>query len=189
VVQIKLKPDSHQTQGGSMKQKKFHFVGFIERLLPSALNISHREITPAVETAGAPKGKKILVVDDDPLFQKLISQKLKANGYSVVNALDGSEAITAMREQQPDAVLLDVNFPPDISNGGVPWDGFKLMHWIRLVEGRGGVPMFIMTSDDIAQHEAAAKAEGAKGIYHKPVDQSRLVSEVEHILEEKAIAV
>ena len=59
----------------------------------------------------------VLVVDDDPLFQKVISHKLKTNGYSVINALDGAAAIAAMREQQPDAVLLDVNFPPDIPNG------------------------------------------------------------------------
>lgn len=165
-----------------MKDKKFHFAGFIERLLPSSL--TQRQVT----ACPAPKGKKVLVVDDDPLFQKIISQKLKASGYSVVNALDGAEAIAVMREQQPDAVLLDVNFPPDISNGvSVPWDGFKLMHWIRFVEGRGGIPMFIMTSDDIQQHQAKASAVGAKGIFHKPVDQSRLMSEVDQILEEKTI--
>jgi CheY-like chemotaxis protein len=169
-----------------MKDKKFHFAGFIERLLPSSL--THRQVTPTVEGSAAPKGKKVLVVDDDPLFQKIISQKLKANGYLVVNALDGSEAIAAMREQQPDAVLLDVNFPPDIPNGvSVPWDGFKLMHWIRFIEGRGGIPMFIMTSDDVSRYEAQAKAGGAKGIYHKPIDQSRLVSEVDHLFEEKVV--
>lgn len=170
-----------------MKDKKFHFPGFIERLMPASFN--HRQVTPTAESAAIAKGKKVLVVDDDPLFQKVISQKLKANGYSVVNALDGSEAIAAMREQQPDVVVLDVNFPPDISNGvSVPWDGFKLMHWIRFVEGRGGVPMFIITSDDIGQYAAQAKASGAKGIFHKPVDQSRLVSEVDHVIEEKAIS-
>jgi CheY-like chemotaxis protein len=165
-----------------MKDKKFHFAGFIERLLPSSL--TQRQVL----ASPAPKGKKVLVVDDDPLFQKIISQKLKASGYSVVNALDGAEAIAAMREQQPDAILLDVNFPPDISNGvSVPWDGFKLMHWIRFIEGRGGIPMFIMTSDDIQEHAAKATAGGAKGIFHKPVDQSRLVSEVDHIFEEKVV--
>jgi CheY-like chemotaxis protein len=185
VVQIKIKSHSHQTSSGSMKEKKFHFAGFIERLLPSSL--TQRLVTP-VKTSPVSKRKKVLVVDDDPLFQKVISQKLKANGYSVLNALDGAEAITAMREEQPDAVLLDVNFPPDIRNGvSVPWDGFKLMDWIRFIEGRAGIPMFIMTSDDIQQHEAKAKAGGAKGIFHKPLDQSRLLSEVEQILEEKAV--
>jgi CheY-like chemotaxis protein len=167
VVQIKLKSGSQQTQADSMKDKKFHFAGFIERLLPSSFN--HRQVTPgSPETVAAPKGKKVLVVDDDPLFQKIISQKLKASGYLVV---------------------LDVNFPPDISNGvSVPWDGFKLMHWIKFVEGRSGVPMFIMTSDDVGQYAAKAKAGGANGIFHKPVDQSRLVSEVDHAFEQKAIA-
>ena len=131
----------------------------------------------------------MLVVDDDPLFQKVISHKLKINGYSVINALDGAAAITAMREQQPDAVLLDVNFPPDIPNGvSVAWDGFKLLHWIKFVEGRAGVPMFIMTSDDIAQYEEKATAGGAKGIFHKPEDQLLLLSMVDHALEQRVIA-
>jgi CheY-like chemotaxis protein len=169
-----------------MKAKKFYFAGFVERLFSAR---TQGQITPAVAAQPLSKGKKVLVVDDDPLFQKVISQKLKASGYSVINAIDGAEAIAAMREQQPDAVLLDVNFPPDIPNGvSVPWDGFKLMHWIRFVEGRSGIPMFIMTSDDIKQHESKATAGGAKGIFHKPVDQMRLVSMVDHVLEEQAIA-
>jgi CheY-like chemotaxis protein len=171
-----------------MKDKKFHFAGFIERLLPSSFHFNQRQAAP-LKTAPLSKGKKVLVVDDDPLFQKVISRKLKANGYSVINALDGAEAITAMREEQPDAVLLDINFPPDIPNGvSVPWDGFKLMDWIRFIEGRGGIPMFIMTSDDIKQYEAKATAGGAKGIFHKPLDQSLLVSMVDDVLDEKVVA-
>ena len=61
-------------------------------------------------------------------------------------------------------------------------------HWIRFVEGRGGIPMFIMTSDDIAQHEAKAVEGGAKGIFHKPLDQKRLLSMVSHVLDQQSIA-
>jgi CheY-like chemotaxis protein len=107
----------------------------------------------------------------------------------VINALDGSEAIALMREEKPDAVLLDVNFPPDISNGvGVPWDGIKLMNWIRLVEGRAQIPMFIVTSDNIKLYEAQAVEGGAKGIFFKPLDQKRLVNMVGRVLDENAIA-
>lgn len=171
-----------------MKEKKFYFAGFVRSLFSIPTQPEGTEES-SLDEHTAPRGKKVLVVDDDPVFQKVISHKLKASGFAVINAIDGAEAITAMREEQPDAVLLDVNFPPDIPNGvSVPWDGFKLMHWIRFVEGRGGIPMFIMTSDDIKQHEAKAVEGGAKGIFHKPLDQKRLLSMVSRVLDQQVIA-
>src|SRR6267142_2759135 len=170
-----------------MSAKKSFFSDFVRGLFSTPNVISPAPIV--LQAAVAPsKGKKVLVVDDDPIFQKIISQKLQANGYVVVNAIDGSEAITAMREEKPDAVLLDINFPPDISNGvGVPWDGIQLMNWIRLVEGKGQIPMFIVTSDDIKLYEAKAAAGGAYGVFFKPLDQKRLVNLVNRVLDEQAM--
>ena len=174
-----------------MSAKRSSLANFVRGLFSSTEEFESAQSTPIVldEQFSPSKGKKVLVVDDDPLFQKIISQKLKAHGFVVINAIDGSEAITAMREEKPDAVLIDVNFPPDISNGvGVPWDGIKLMNWIRLVEGRAQIPMFIVTSDNIKLYENQANEGGAKGIFFKPLDQKRLVNMVGRILDEKVIA-
>ena len=168
-----------------MSVKRSLFSGFVRGLFSSSVDVELESTGPVL----AAKGKKVLVVDDDPIFQKIISQKLKDKGYKVINAIDASEAIAAMREEKPDAVVLDINFPPDISNGvGVPWDGIRLMTWIRQVEGRAQIPMFIVTSDDIRLYEAKAAECGAKGVFFKALDQKRLVNMVNRVLDQKSMA-
>jgi CheY-like chemotaxis protein len=48
---------------------------------------------------------------------------LQGAGYRVVTAMDGSEAVAAARKENPDLILLDISFPPNV--GGVEWDGFR----------------------------------------------------------------
>ncbi len=58
------------------------------------------------------KRKKILAVDDDPVVLKALTIKLEAKGYQVVPAVDGSQAVSAVRTQKPDLILLDLTFQP-----------------------------------------------------------------------------
>jgi two-component system chemotaxis response regulator CheY len=168
-----------------MSAKKSLFSAFVRGLFSSTVDVQLETAMPIL----ADKGKKVLVVDDDPIFQKIISQKLKESGYKVINAIDGSEALAAMREEKPDAVLLDINFPPDISNGvGVPWDGIQLMNWIRLMEGQTRIPIFIVTNDDISLYEAKAAEGGAKGVFFKALDQNRLVNMVNSVFEQQSMS-
>jgi len=72
--------------------------------------------------------RKILVVDDDPVILKALTLKLDSEGYTVVKAVDGADALRVLQDEKPDLVLLDINYPPDVTHGGdVPWDGFLLM--------------------------------------------------------------
>src|SRR5258708_40169911 len=88
--------------------------------------------------------KKILVVDDNVVIQKMLSMKLKISGYDVVIAADGGEAVSAVRTQKPDLVLLDISFPPDVAHGGgVAWDGFLIMDWMRRIDGAAHIPIII----------------------------------------------
>src|SRR5689334_12871467 len=77
-------------------------------------------------------GKKILIVDDSLIILKTLSIKLKAAGYQVFTAVDGSEAVSTVRRERPHLILLDIGFPPDVGHGGgVAWDGFLIMTWLR----------------------------------------------------------
>src|SRR5258708_5989267 len=68
---------------------------------------------------------KILIVDDDAVIRKALTLKLESHGYAVAAAVDGADALRALRDENPDLVLLDINFPPDVAHGGgIPWDGF-----------------------------------------------------------------
>jgi two-component system OmpR family response regulator len=127
--------------------------------------------------------RKILIVDDDAVIRKALTIKLESQGYAVVSAVDGADALRALREEKPDLVLLDVNYPPDIAHGGgVPWDGFLLMRWLRGIEKVGAVPIIFMTGDDPGSYRERALACGAMGIFHKPLDLIALLAAIERIL-------
>jgi len=139
--------------------------------------------SPSTAFVMAPNGKKILVVDDNPVIIKTLSFKLKAAGYKVLTALDGGEAVSSARKERPDLILLDINFPPDVSHGGgVPWDGFLIMGWVRRIDGAQNIPIIMITSGDPAIYKERALAEGAHSFFHKPIEMRELMATIEQIL-------
>jgi two-component system OmpR family response regulator len=129
--------------------------------------------------------RKILIVDDDAVIRKALTIKLESRGYTVISAVDGADALRSLREERPDLVLLDINYPPDIAHGGgVPWDGFLLMRWLRGIEKVGAVPIIFMTGNDPEGYRERALACGAMGLFLKPLDLNALLAAIERILSE-----
>ena len=127
--------------------------------------------------------KKILVVDDSQVILKTLSIKLTAHGYKVFTAEDGSEAVSMVRRERPDLILLDVGFPPDVCHGGgVSWDGFLIMDWVRRMDEAKGIPVFIITADDASKSKAKALAAGATHFFHKPIDNEELLAAIHEAL-------
>ena len=60
------------------------------------------------------KGKRILVVDDEPPIQRILRKNLAIAGYEVLAATDGAQAVEMTRLHQPDLILLDICLPGDI---------------------------------------------------------------------------
>ena len=58
-----------------------------------------------------PKGKKILIADDEPDILEIISYNLKIEGYDVVTAKDGEDALQKAKLTKPDLIILDLNLP------------------------------------------------------------------------------
>ncbi len=130
-----------------------------------------------------PLPKKILIVDDDRIILKTLSFKLKANGYQVLTALDGSEAVSAVRKERPDLILLDISFPPDVAHGGgVAWDGFLIIQWLRRMDEAQNIPIMIISGTDPAQLRDRALAAGAVEYFHKPIDNERLLAAIRQTL-------
>ena len=93
--------------------------------------------------------KKILIVDDDAVIIKTTSAKLKSNGYQVITAMDAAEAVSAVRQNRPDLILLDISFPPDVAHGGsVDWDGLKIMAWLQRIDEAKNIPVIIISGGD-----------------------------------------
>lgn len=124
-----------------------------------------------------PNGKKILIVDDDRFYLRATQTKLRAAGFSVRTACDGSEAIAALGDNPADVILLDINFQPDVCHGGLgSWDGFQIMTWLRgNPSARGARFIMVSSSDTLAERERARKL-GAVAYLQKPVDPAQLIS-------------
>lgn len=109
--------------------------------------------------------------------------KLTSEGYDVVTAEDGSEAVSAVRRERPDLILLDISFPPDVAHGGgLAWDGFLIMEWLRRLDEGKNVPIIVITGGDPVKYKDRALAAGAVSFFHKPIDNDELLAIVAQTL-------
>ena len=130
-------------------------------------------------TQGNVQGKRVLIVDDDPVFLKATAMKLQTAGFQVRGAREGSEAIAALGEQPVDAVLMDITFPPDVCNGGMgSWDGFQIMSWLRCNPAAKGARFIMVSSSDSAADRQRALKLGAAAYFQKPLDHDGLLAVV-----------
>ena len=130
---------------------------------------------------GASGRKKILVVDDNEIILKTTSMKLQSAGYQVFTALDGSEGVAAVRKENPDLVLLDIAFPPDVS--GVAWDGFRIMEWLHRVDETKKIPIIIISGAVDEKNKQRAAASGAVAFFPKPVNFNEMLKVIQTTLE------
>lgn len=131
------------------------------------------------ETASGPQ-KKLLVVDDNEVIVKTISLKLQRAGFEVLTALDGTEAVAQVRKAKPDLIVLDIGFPPDL--GGVPWDGFRIMEWLRRVDESKKIPIIVITGGTGDKDKEKALAGGAVAFLQKPLNHDELIKLVQATL-------
>src|SRR6266705_6800918 len=112
--------------------------------------------------------KKILIVDDSPVILKAFSNKLRLSGYEPLTAQDGGTAVNLARQQKPDLIVLDINFPPDVAHGGgVAWDGFLIINWLRRMDEAKSIPIIVITGGEAEKYKQRALAAGAVDFFHK----------------------
>jgi len=137
----------------------------------------------AADALTPPNGKKVLLADDHPVTLETTSLKLQSRGYPVVTAADCSEAIGLVRDEQPDLILLDLSFPPNVAAGGaVAWDGFIIMSWLRQFQNTGSIPIIILTLEDTPSVKERALKAGARASFQKPIDHDRLLDTISQVL-------
>lgn len=116
--------------------------------------------------------KKILVVDDEADFLKLIKLRLQANDYEVITATNGKEALDIIRLNKPDAVLLDILMPE--------MDGLKVLRKIRVRDKN--LPVFIITAFSSDERFALANKFGASGFIVKTDDLKGEIDRISSVL-------
>lgn len=121
--------------------------------------------------------KKILVVEDDPINQMILSDFLAANGYATVAAASGPEGIERFDAEAPDLCLVDVQLPRK--------NGFEL---VREMKSRGkSTPILLMSavySDRDQSNRTVQLGTLADGYLSKPFDLAALLSQVRELLGE-----
>lgn len=129
--------------------------------------------------------RTILIADDSALILKVLEARVKSLGCKVVTALDPGEAFEKVRTQQPDLIIMDINFPPDTGfGGGGAWDGFRMLEWMKATQSLGKAIQFIITSDDIEKHRGKAMQAGVAAIFQKPIDARALLNKIRECLPE-----
>lgn len=116
--------------------------------------------------------KKILVVDDEPAFVRLVSNSLSHSGYEVISANDGHEALRLLFNHNPDLVLLDVMMPK--------MDGWQTCSRIREISD---VPIVIITGEQKSESDVVCGLDyGADDYIVKPVGNKELLARVKATL-------
>jgi CheY-like chemotaxis protein len=128
-------------------------------------------------------GKTILVVDDNEIVIKTISLKLQGAGFKVLSAMDGTEAVSMVRKEHPDLILLDLTFPPEVM--GVPWDGFRIMEWFGRLDSAKQIPIVVITGSEDPRIRERATLAGAVAFFQKPIDHDHLLKAIRETLTAK----
>jgi two-component system chemotaxis response regulator CheY len=106
--------------------------------------------------------KTCLVVDDSSVIRKVARRILEGLDFQISEAEDGQRALDAVRQQMPDAILLDWNMPN--------MDGYEFLRALRLPHGDAPKVVFCTTENDVA-HIARALHAGANEYIMKPFDR------------------
>ncbi len=121
--------------------------------------------------ANNPTRHRILVVDDEERMVRLIRLNLERDGFDVVEAFNGRQALEKLRDTTPDLVLLDVMMP-DL-------DGFEVLQMIREISN---VPVIMLTAKGEENDRVRGLELGADDYVVKPFSSRELVSRVRAVL-------
>jgi two-component system cell cycle response regulator DivK len=129
-----------------------------------------------MDNKGFQKGssQKILVVEDNQDNRELVVKVLKINGYHVIEAVDGQEAIEKTRAENPNLILMDL-FIPKI-------DGYEVTRRLKRDKDLKSIPIIALTAHAMKGDMEVALAAGCDGYIPKPIDVRELPKQIEHFL-------
>lgn len=122
------------------------------------------------------KPARLLLVDDDPGLLKLLGMRLVSEGYSVVTAESGPEALRTLSRDKVDLVVSDLRMDE--------MDGLQLFSEIQKVQP--GMPVIILTAHGSIPDAVAATQQGVFSFLTKPVDKDALYKAIDDALEQSA---
>ena len=119
--------------------------------------------------------KKILVVDDEIDVVEVVEMLLELEGYKVLKAYDGKEALAAVEKETPDLVILDIMMPEI--------DGVEVCRRFRANEKLNNVPIVMFSAKISAYDKKESFEAGADGFISKPFNARGFISGIKTYLE------
>jgi len=118
--------------------------------------------------------QKILVVEDNQDNRELVVKVLKINGYQVIEAVDGEEALEKTKTENPDLILMDL-FIPKI-------DGYEVTRRLKSDRDLKHIPVIALTAHAMKGDMEVALAAGCDGYMPKPIDVRELPKQIESFM-------
>ncbi|MEO6147932.1 MAG: response regulator [Sulfuriferula sp.] len=135
----------------------------------------HTETTAApIVEMDAVRSKVVMVVDDSLTVRKITGRLLAREGYEVITAKDGLDALQMLQDVIPDVMLLDIEMPR--------MDGFELTKTMRADAQLARVPIIMITSRTADKHRDHAMSLGVNAYLGKPFQEEELLAHVAHYM-------
>jgi excisionase family DNA binding protein len=147
------------TPGGHRRYRRGDLDTFLDRSGPGA----------RTET-----GPVVLIVDDDDRLRQYVRANLELEGYSVREAGSATEGLSALEQESPDLILLDVMMPEV--------DGWEMLRRVQERHGVGAIPVIMFSGKVEDQAASEAHSRGARGFIGKPFDPQQLIDQAKQIL-------
>ena len=119
-------------------------------------------------------GKKVLLVDDDLLIDKMISTFFMSKGISTEVAVNGIEGLEILKDMRPDAIILDLMMPK--------MDGFEFCEHLKKDEQLKEIPIIALSAYCSETNIKRIMALGACAFFKKPFRVKELVDKVKSII-------
>jgi DNA-binding NarL/FixJ family response regulator len=118
--------------------------------------------------------KRLLVVDDEPNLLRAVAAALRAEGYEVMTARNGREALVRVAESVPDLIISDIRMPG--------MDGYQLAAQLRSSQRTALVPLVFLTAKDETADRVAGFRSGVDAYITKPFEPDELLAVIQSIL-------
>lgn len=117
---------------------------------------------------------RILVVDDSPTQNITLCRMLEKHGHQTLSATNGKEGVATAKQEQPDAVLMDVVMPE--------LNGFQATRQLSQDPATSHIPVVIISTKDQDFDRIYAQRQGAKGYLIKPPSEAELIKTLDGVL-------
>jgi len=146
------------TPGGHRRYRRRDLEAFLDRSGPG----------------GRTGGPLVLVVDDDERLREFMRVNLEMEGYSVREAASAEEGLSALDDEPPDLILLDVMMPQV--------DGWEMLRRVHERHGVGAIPVIMFSGKVDDESLQTATSRGAQGFIGKPFNPQQLIESTKQLV-------